>query len=253
MLANCEHVELDLGQVLGTPGRRARYAYFPTSSYVSLVAALDDHASLEVSLVGNEGMIGTCMLLGVSVAPLLAVVQGSGPAWRIDRTVFRHELEYSRILRETLNRYVYVLIRQLAQTAACTRYHLLEPRLARWLLMTRDRANSSEFHATHAFLAVMLGVRRAGVTRAASSLQQRKLIAYSRGNVSILDRRGLENVACGCYEADKNSYAGVFGLPRASAAEDEASEVVAYARQRTAQASGRAQTRPCSPIGNHTS
>jgi CRP-like cAMP-binding protein len=210
MLSNCDSVDLDVGQVLGTPGGRARYAYFPTHSYVSLVAPLDDHAGLEVSLVGNEGMIGTCMLLGVESAPLHAVVQGAGSAWRIDRTAFRQELEYSRVLRETLNRYVYVMIRQLAQTAACTRYHLLEPRLARWFLMTRDRANSNDFHATHAFLAVMLGVRRAGVTRAASSLQERRLIEYSRGSVSILDRRGLEAVACGCYAADKSSYAVVF-------------------------------------------
>ena len=210
VLAHCDPVGLHVGQVLGTPGARARHAYFPTDSYVSMVAPLDDHASLEVSLVGNEGMIGTCMLLGVAAAPLLAVVQGAGPALRIDRTVFLRELEHSPILRETLNRYVYVLIRQLAQTAACTRYHLLEPRLARWFLMTRDRANASEFHATHAFLAMMLGVRRAGVTRAASSLQDQQLIRYSRGNVSVLDRPGLEAVACGCYAADKHSYASVF-------------------------------------------
>lgn len=211
MLDACEPAELEVGQVLGTPGSRARYAYFPTDSYVALVAPIDDRASLEVSLVGNEGMIGTCMLLGVAAAPLRAVVQGAGPAWRIERSAFRRELEYSRVLHETLNRYVYVLIRQLAQTAACTRYHLLEPRLARWFLMTRDRANSNEFHATHAYLAVMLGVRRAGVTRAASSLQERKLIQYSRGNVQIVDRHALEAVACGCYLADKSSYASVFG------------------------------------------
>jgi CRP-like cAMP-binding protein len=211
VLALCELVEFQVGQVLATPGVRAKHAYFPIDSYVCLIAPLDGHAGLEVSLVGNEGMIGTCMLLGVSAAPLQAVVQGAGSAWRIDRAVFQGALKTSRILRETLNRYVYVLLRQLAQAAACASYHLLEPRLARWFLMTRDRAESSQFHVTHAFLAVMLGVRRAGVTRAASSFQERKLIRYSRGNVAILDRRGLEAAACGCYAADKASYASVFG------------------------------------------
>lgn len=211
MLALCDNVELEVGEVLATAGLRARHAYFPIDSYVCMVAPLDDHASLEVSLVGNEGMIGTCMLLGVSAAPLKAIVQGAGSAWRIERAALNDELEESRILRETLHRYVYVLLRQLAQTAACTRYHLLEPRLARWFLMTRDRADSNQFHVTHAFLAVMLGVRRAGITRAASSFQDRKLIQYTRGNVAILDRRGLEAVACGCYAADKASYASVFG------------------------------------------
>jgi CRP-like cAMP-binding protein len=211
VLAKCEQVELRLGDVISMPGERARHAYFPTNSFISLIAPIDDHASLEVSLVGNEGMVGTCLFLGVNTAPLQAVVQGAGPAWRIDGALFRGELQQNAALCEELNRYIYVVIRQLAQAAACARYHVVEARLARWLLMTRDRAHSSDFHVTHAFLAFMLGVRRAGVTRAASSLQARDLIQYSRGNVSILDRRGLEAVACGCYAADKRTYASVLG------------------------------------------
>jgi CRP-like cAMP-binding protein len=211
LLARCEPVELEPADVLTMPGQPARFVYFPTGCYVSLIAPIDVHASLEVSLVGNEGMLGSCLLLGVDTAPLQAIVQGAGTAWRIDGATFRRELTYSPALRDELNRYVYVLIRQLAQTAACTRYHLLEARLARWFLMTRDRARSREFHVTHAFLAFMLGVRRAGVTRAASSLQAQRLIQYSRGNVAILDGRGLEAVACGCYGEDKRTYASVLG------------------------------------------
>jgi len=210
-LSRCERVDLHLGQVLSMPGELTLHAYFPAGSYISLIAPIDERESLEVNLVGNEGMLGTCLFLGVNTAPLQAVVQGAGPAWRIDGRALRRELKRGPALREELNRYIYVLIRQLAQTAACTRHHLLEARLARWYLMTRDRAHSNEFHVTHAFLAFILGVRRAGVTKAASSLQARDLIQYSRGNVSILDRRGLEAVACGCYAADKHAYASVLG------------------------------------------
>jgi CRP-like cAMP-binding protein len=210
-LASCESIDLRFADVLCLPGDRIRHVYFPTNSFISVVAPVDGKAGLEVGMVGNEGMFGIGLLLGVDVYPMHALVQGAGPALRMDAERFRRELDHTAALRRGLNRYVYVLISQLAQTAACTRFHVVEARLARWLAMTRDRARSDEFYLTQDFLSHMLGVRRVGVTKAAGSLQKRKLIRYTRGVITVLDPSGLQDAACGCYLADKQTYDRILG------------------------------------------
>ena len=206
LLERCEPVELALGDVLHEQGARIRHVYFPLASFISLISALHDRPKLEVGLVGAEGMLGVSLLLGVKVAPLRALVQGAGAALRMDAAQFSRELERSAVLEEQIKRYLYVLMSQLAQMAACASFHEVQARLARWLLMTRDRAHSDEFYLTQEFIAYMLGVRRVGITQAAGALQKRRLIRYTRGNMTILDGRGLEALSCGCYADAREMY-----------------------------------------------
>jgi CRP-like cAMP-binding protein len=207
VLATCERVELTFAEVLSEPGDRIRHVYFPSEAFVSLAAPADGRGRLEVGLIGNEGMLGIPLILGIDISPLHALVRGSGTALRMDAASFGREFDRSPLLQRGLNRYLYALMAQFAQTVACTRFHTLDARLARWLLMTHDRAHSDEFHLTHEFLAEMLGVRRVGVTKAAGALQRKKLISYKRGHITIVDRGGLEALSCGCYRAMQATYA----------------------------------------------
>lgn len=205
-VAGSELVSLAFGEVLCEPGKRIRHVYFPTDSILSLAAPVDKRASLEVGLIGNEGMLGVPLVLGIAVSAQRGLVRGAGSALRMPAVAFHRELELSEALQGGINRYLYALMAQFAQTAACTRYHLVEARLARWLLMTADRAHSERFQLTHDFLADMLGVRRVGVTKAAGHLRRRRLISYRRGQITVLDRHALESASCGCYQAMKRTY-----------------------------------------------
>jgi CRP-like cAMP-binding protein len=207
LLGLCEPVDLQFEQILWEQGKPARQVYFPTGSFISLVASLDDKPVLEIGMAGFEGVLGAQLVWGVRNAPLHAVVQGAGAAWRIEVAPFCREARRSPALRRSLDLYLAVLMSQLGTSAACVRFHMIGPRLARWLLMTQDRSRSNTFHVTHQFLSYMLGVRRVGITAAAGALQDQGLISYSRGTLTVLDRRGLEAAACSCYAADRRSYA----------------------------------------------
>ena len=190
---------LAYGDVLHEQGQAVREVYFPTTSLVSLLTVAEGHPALEVGMIGREGMVGVPLALGIAVSPVRALVQGDGAALRMEAGRFSSALGESPPLQRALNRFAGGLMAQISQTAACNRFHVVEQRLARWLLMTRDRLRSAEFRLTHDFLSQMLGVRRVGVTQAAGALQKRGLIEYRRGEIRILDSRGLEAAACACY------------------------------------------------------
>ena len=202
LLARCKRVQLQDSEVLCEAGGRIQYAYFPTDSFISLITPVPGHQDLEVGMVGDEGVFGAVIGLGMRVSPLRALVQGAGSAWRMTAGALSTELQASPALHTRLDRYLYLLLSQMSRSAGCTRFHLIDQRLARWLLMTQDRARSPRLHLTHECLAYMLGVRRAGITEAAVRLQERGLITYHRGELTVLDRPGLEAAACGCYRID---------------------------------------------------
>lgn len=206
LLTRVNPVELALGTVLCEEDEPLREVYFPLTGFISFVGAVDGHPPLEIALVGNEGMLGATLVLGVTQVPMRAVVQGGGTALRMSAHQMRRELCASSALTRTLNRYLFVLMAQLSQNALCTQFHEIQSRLARWLLLSHDRAHRSEFRMTHEALAEMLGVRRSSVTVAAGALQQRNLIRYVRGRITVLSRKGLEGASCQCYRAAVNRY-----------------------------------------------
>jgi CRP-like cAMP-binding protein len=210
MLARGKPVDLTFGTILCEPDQHYRHVYFPLTGFISVVAKVGGHQPLELGMIGNEGMLGVTLVLGIGVAPLRGVVQGSGSALRMTVAQLRRGMRDSPGLLRILNRYLYVLMAQLSHTTICTRFHEVEARLARWLLMTHDRAHAGHFHLTHEFLADMLGVRRSAVTIAAGALRERKLISYVRGEIRVLSRHGLEAASCECYRAGVDEYSRVF-------------------------------------------
>jgi CRP-like cAMP-binding protein len=210
ILLQCESIELIFGTVLCEPDQQLAHVYFPLTGFISLVEFTENHPPLEICLIGSEGMLGATQVLGLDMASQRAEVRGSGRALRMSATKFRRELRNNPALLTTLNRYLYVVVAQLSTTVACTHFHQIEPRLARWLLMSHDRAHADHFHLTHKFLADMLGVQRSAITIAAGSLQKRELIHYIRGEISIVDRKGLEAASCPCYNTALDDYARVF-------------------------------------------
>ena len=204
LLSRLEPVTLTFGEVLYAPGRPIRHVYFPNDSLVSLLTLVEGHMALEIGLVGREGMLGIPIALGIDDSPVRALVQGSGTALRMTAALFRSEYEKHGPLHRGVNRYVHERIVQITQTAACNRFHPVEARLARWLLMTRDRMGTNHFRHTQELLGNMLGVLRVAVTNAAGALQRRKLISCSRGEINILDGKGLEAAACRCYQVVKD-------------------------------------------------
>jgi CRP-like cAMP-binding protein len=207
LLSATESVSLLAGEALSESGRRMTHVFFPIDSAASLIVTGLGHSALEVGLVGREGMLGVPLILGGSNAAFRSVVQIAGRAWRMEAAHFIRQLDGNPALRQRMNRYAHVRLVQIAGAVGCKSFHRVEGRLARWLLMSRDRAKSDELALTHENLSSLLGVRRAGVTLAASALRRRNLIRYVRGHIELLDPRGLASVACACYSNDKATYA----------------------------------------------
>lgn len=206
LLALAVQMPFRSGQQLATQDGPARALLFPVRGFVALVTPLESHPHLQVGMVGREGVLGAQLLLGLPASPVSALVQEEGQAWGLPAAVLRRQLPGSPALRRMLARYLLVQLRAAATAAACLHYHALQGRLARWLLMSQDRAEGEGFAVTQEGLAHLLGVRRVGVTVAAGDLQHAGLIRYHRGWITVSDRVGLEAAACSCYEQDRASY-----------------------------------------------
>ena len=209
LLPGLKRIPLNFGEVLYEPGDTIKHVYFPNDSIVSLLSAMPERSTLEVGMVGNEGFAGLAIFMGVNVSQTRALVQGAGSAMRMTSAAVRHEANHLGALHRLLHRYSHSLLTQVSQSVACNRFHSVEARLARWLLMTSDRLGLEEFRLTQDFMSNMLGVRREGVNKAAGALQTAKLIRYSRGKITILDRPGLEANSCECYaiiKAESDEY-----------------------------------------------
>jgi CRP-like cAMP-binding protein len=206
LLPDLELTAMTLGDVLYESGSQLGHVYFPTTSIVSLLYVMEDGASAEIAVVGNEGIIGVALFMGGETTPSRAVVQSAGYAYRLKGQLLKREFNRSSAMQQLLLRYTQALLTQMAQTAVCNRHHSVDQQLCRWLLLSLDRLASNELTMTQELIANMLGVRREGVTEAAGKLQGAGLIHYSRGRITVVDRPGLEAQACECYRVVKKEF-----------------------------------------------
>jgi CRP-like cAMP-binding protein len=206
LLPHLELVPLPLGHVLHESGMQMRHIYFPTTSIVSLLYVMEDGASAEIAIVGNEGIVGVALFMGGESTTSRAVVQSAGHAYRMKGQLLKDEFYHAGPMQRLLLRYTQALLTQMAQTAVCNRHHSLDQQFCRWLLLSLDRLASSELVMTQELIANMLGVRREGVTEAAGNVQRAGLIKYSRGHITVIDRAGLEARACECYEVVRKEF-----------------------------------------------
>lgn len=211
LLGDCGSIDLDFNAEVNRTGSTISRVIFPTTAILSVTAEVDGHKPLEMGMIGHEGMLGASLALGVDRHSMRSIVQGNGHAFDIPAADFRRHLRHSPALEQIVHGYLFVLAEQLAQTATCNAFHEVAARLARWLLMMDDRARGERLALTHLFLADMLGVRRSAVTIAAGQMQEKQMISYSRGNIQVLSRPGLESVACECYPAALATYHRQFG------------------------------------------
>ena len=208
ILARCERVAHEIEEVLAEDGKPIKHAWFPTTGVISQIQP-SEAGWIEVALVGHEGMVGVGLVLGVSKSLVIATIQASGEILHLPARHFKAEMEASAAFRKLIYAYTFAQMKQMTLAASCNRFHLVEQRLARWLLMASDRVRSRRFRMTHDVMAQMLGVRRPGVTSAASALQARNLIRYSRGVLDVIDRAGLEKASCECYRLQLEAYNAV--------------------------------------------
>jgi len=206
LLPDLEKVTLTLGQSLCESGQLMSHVYFPLDSIVSLLCVMEDGASTEIAVVGHEGVVGVSLFMGGETTPSRAIVQSAGVAYRLKGKFLKYEFYRAGSMQRLMLRYTQALLTQMAQTAVCNRHHSLDKQLCRWLLLSLDRLPSNELFMTQELIANMLGVRREGVTEAAGNLQRAGLIAYNRGHITVIDRRGLEARVCECYAVVKREY-----------------------------------------------
>lgn len=206
LMPSLELVQMKLGDALYESGGRLQHVYFPTTAIVSLLYVMEDGASAEIAVVGNEGILGISLFMGGETTPSRAVVQSAGWGYRLKAQILKHEFNLGGPMMRLLLRYTQALITQMSQTAVCNRHHSVEQQLCRWLLLSLDRLPGDELTMTQELIANMLGVRREGVTEAAGKLQRAGLIDYSRGHIKVLNRPGLESRVCECYQVVKTEF-----------------------------------------------